>query len=462
MPPTDSEALTDAAIKSAAAGLMPDLVDGLVRLARIPSIATDGFPVERLVEAHDAVAEMLRDAGVSDLGRLDVAGTYAPILTATVPGPAGAPTVLLYTHYDVVPEGDPELWETPPFEPQQRDGAIFGRGVADSKANIVAIVGALRVFGGTPPVTVRLVIEGQEEFGSPFDYYPPQDPDAFRADAMVIADVGSVRPGSPTLTVALRGSATVTVRVRTLDTDKHSGQYGGAAPDARLALLRALATLHDDAGDVAVAGLRREPWTGATYTEEEFRELAGMVEGIPLQGTGTIGERIWSGPAISLIGFDAPATTAPLNSVASTATAVLNLRVHPAQDAAEAQAALVAHLQALRPFGLELEVVAGETGNGYSADLSGPAYDAALTALGTAWDKPAELMAGGGSIPLVMALHEAVPAAEKLLFGATDGYANIHAPNERVLVDEIERTVVAMAVFFREVAANVSATGAAS
>lgn len=436
------------------AGLMPGLIDDLLRLARIPGIATDGFPVERLVEAHDAVAELVRAAGVEQVGVLEVPGTIAPILTATLPGPPDAPTVLLYTHYDVVPEGEPELWDTPAFDPQLRDGAVHGRGVADSKANIVAILGALRVYDGRPPVTIKLVIEGQEEFGSPFDFYPAQNPEPFRADAMVIADVGSVRPGSPTLTVALRGSATVTVSARTLDTDKHSGQYGGCAPDARLALIQAIATLHDEAGDVAVEGLKREPWTGATYSEEEFRALAGIVDGLPLQGTGTIGERIWSGPAITLIGFDAPASTAPLNSVASHATAVLNLRVHPDQDAAEAQAALVRHLESLTPFGIPLEVTAGETGNGYSAALSGPAYDAALTALGTAWERPAELMAGGGSIPLVMALHEGVPEAEKLLFGATDGYSNIHAPNERVLVDEIERTAVAMAVFFRELAAN--------
>lgn len=446
--------VTDDHIKATASRILPRLTEQLVELARIPSIATEGFPREPLVEAHDAVAAMLRERGVTDIGTLDVPGTYAPILTATVPGPPGAPTVLVYTHYDVVPEGDADLWEKPPFDPVLHDGAVYARGVADSKANIMALLGALEVYEGAPPVTVRIVIEGQEEFGSPFDFHPPHDPEAFRADAMVIADVGSVRPGSPTLTVALRGSASVTVTARTLASDKHSGQFGGAAPDARLALLRAVASLHDDHGDVAVEGLRREPWTGITYTDEEFRTLGGVLDDVPLQGTGTIGERIWSGPAISLIGFDAPASTAPLNAVASSATAVLNLRVHPEQDAREAQDALVRHLQAQRPFGITLEVVAGETGNGYSAATSGPAFDAASTALTTAWETPVGLMAGGGSIPLVMSLHEAVPEAEKLLFGATDGYANIHAPNERVLLDELERTVVAMAIFFRELGSS--------
>lgn len=439
--------LSDDVIRSAAAGIMPELVDELIRFAAIPSIATEGFPPEPLFEAHDHVVRLVRDSGITDIGRLEVPGTTAPILTATAPGPPGAPTVLFYTHYDVVPAGDLELWESDPFRPERSGDAITGRGVADSKANILAIVGALRILAGRLPVTVKLLIEGHEEFGSPFDDFPPQAPEHFQADAMVIADVGSVRPGSPTLTIALRGSATVTVGVRTLAGDKHSGQYGGAAPDARIALIKALGTLHDEAGDVAVAGLRREPWTDATYTEDEFRQLAEVLDGVPLQGTGTIGERIWSGPAITVIGFDAPPVDAPMNAVAGSARARLNLRVHPEQDAAEAQQALITHLRDQHPFGLDLEVTAEETGNGYAASLGGPGYEAAMKALSVAWGKPAERLAGGGSIPVVMALHQAVPGAEKLLFGATDGYANIHGPNERVLLSEMEKATVAMAVF---------------
>lgn len=181
---------------------------------------------------------------------------------------------------------------------------------------------------------------------------------------MVIADVGSVRPGSPTLTVALRGSAQVIVELTTLGADKHNGLYGGAAPDARLALIRALASLHDDNGDVAIDGLLREPWTGSSYTEDEFRTLAEIQDGLPLLGTGGIGERIWSGPAITVTGIDAPPVDGAVNAVASTARAVINLRVHPRQPATEAQAALVRHLEALRPFGLQLTVTAEKPATG--------------------------------------------------------------------------------------------------
>jgi acetylornithine deacetylase/succinyl-diaminopimelate desuccinylase-like protein len=358
----------------------------------------------------------------------------------------------MYTHYDVVPAGDEALWSTPPFEPTLRDGALYGRGTADSKANVVGIIGALAAFDGRPPVGVTVVIEGQEEVGSPFDHYPPTAPELFRSDVMVIADVGSVRPGTPTLTVALRGSAQVDVEIRTLAGDKHSGQYGGAAPDARLAMIRLLASIHDDAGDVAVPGLRREEWTGATYTEQEFRELGEVVAGVPLVGTGGLGERIWSGPAVTVIAFEAPSPDSPMNAVAGHARATLNLRVHPEQDPAEAQAALVRFLAEQRPFGIPVTVTAGEVGSGFAAPLGGPGYDAVMAALATAWDAEPVLMAGGGSIPLVMALHEAVPAAEKLLLGATDSYANIHAPDERVLLDEFERATLAKALLLQGLA----------
>jgi acetylornithine deacetylase/succinyl-diaminopimelate desuccinylase-like protein len=298
------------------------------------------------------------------------------------------------------------------------------------------------------------VIEGQEEFGSPFAVYPSKHPEAFQSDAMLIADMGNVRPGEPTLTVSLRGSAAITLEVRTLSEPKHSGQYGGAAPDALLVLMHALSSLHDEKGDVVVPGLRREEWTGASYTEEEFRELAEVEPGLPFIGTGGLGDRVWSGPAITITGIDAPSVEKAMNAVNAYARAKLNLRVHPDQSVAEAQAAVMQHLKSLRPFGVALKVTAGDAGQGFSAGDTGPAYDAARVALEKAWGKASSTMAGGGSIPLVSSLQEAVPDAEILLFGASDGYANIHAPNERVLVDELEKTTLAMAQFFGEYAAR--------
>jgi acetylornithine deacetylase/succinyl-diaminopimelate desuccinylase-like protein len=265
---------------------------------------------------------------------------------------------------------------------------------------------------------------------------------------MVIGDMGSLRPGLPTLTIALRGTAMATVSVRTLGGPKHSGQFGGAAPDALLVLLHALSSLHDENGDVAVAGLRREPWKGASYGDDEFRELAEVEDGLPFMGPGGLGERLWSGPALTVTGLDALPVDGALNAVVPSARAMLNLRVHPEQDPAEAQAALITHLDGVRPFGVPLHVEPGMLGQGFAARTSGPAYDAVLASLSAAWDAEAVSIASGGSIPLISALSEAIPDAEILLLGTTDGYSNIHAPNERVLIDEFERAVVAEADFF--------------
>jgi acetylornithine deacetylase/succinyl-diaminopimelate desuccinylase-like protein len=241
--------------------------------------------------------------------------------------------------------------------------------------------------------------------------------------------------------------AMITVEVRTLAGPKHSGQFGGAAPDALVALLHALATLHDASGDVAVAGLRREEWAGASYSVEEFRELAEIVPGVPLFGTGGLGERVWSGPAITVTGIDVLPVDGAVNAVVPYARAKVSLRVHPEQDPVEAQAALMGHLRGLEPFGVSVTVHAAETGKGFAARTSGPAYAAAGAALASAWGSETVRVASGGSIPLVSALQEAVPEAEMLLLGATDGFANIHAPNERVLLDEFEKAVAAEAEF---------------
>jgi cysteinylglycine-S-conjugate dipeptidase len=427
--------------------LMPELRRDLEALVRIPSVSAPGQFSEPLLEAFELTSRLFANAGV-EVARLDLPDT-APVVVGEIPAPAGAPTVLLYSHYDVVPAGDESEWSSPPFEPTERDGALYGRGAADTKSNIMMHVGALRAWSGRPPVGIKLCIEGYEEIGSgALLGYPATDPGRLQADALVIGDMGSMSPGTPTLTTALRGMANVTVEVRTLESGKHSGMYGGAAPDALVAVLRALSSLHDEHGDVAVAGLRRNEWDGPAQSEEQFRDLGTVLEGMPLLGTGGLASRIWSGPAITVIGIDVPSVDGAVNAVSPYARAILNVRVHPEQDASQAQTAVIEHLRAARPFGIELDVRPGPTGNGFAAATDGPAYRAARAAWADAYGTEVVLAGSGGSIPIVSALAGALPGAEALLVGTTDGYANIHGPNERVLLDEFERATIAEADFF--------------
>lgn len=439
--------------------LMPGLRRDLEALVRIPSVSAPGRIDQPLLDAFELTSRLFAEAGVA-VGRLDLPGT-APVLTGEIPAPPGAPTVLLYSHYDVVPAGDEALWSSPPFEPTERDGAIFGRGVADTKSNVIAHLGALRAWEGRPPVGIKLCIEGYEEIGSgALPAFPATDPERFHADALVIGDMGSIRPGVPTLTTALRGMANVTVEVRTLETGKHSGLYGGAAPDALLALVNAISSLHDAAGDVAVAGLRREEWEGPAQPEADFRELGTILGDMPLIGTGGLGSRVWSGPAITVVGIDVPSVDGAVNAVSPHARALLNVRVHPEQDAVEAQEAVIAHLRAQRPFGIALDVQPGATGNGFAATTGGPAYEAARAAWSAAWGADVLLAGSGGSIPIVNALAKALPGAEALLVGTADGFANIHGPDERMLLSEFERATVAEADFLGRYAAAFAAAGA--
>ena len=434
---------------------MPQLREELAELVAIPSISALGYPEEtraEILRAHDAVAGLFRGVGV-DVSVLELPET-APIVIGEIPAPPGAPTVLLYSHYDVVPVGEEAKWESPPFQATERDGALFGRGTADTKSNIVMHVGALRAWNGRPPVGIKIVIEGQEEVGSALTTYPPSQPELFASDAMVIGDMGSVRPGAPTLTIGLRGMAGVIVSARTLAGPKHSGQFGGASPDALLALIRAIDSLHDDNGDVAVAGLQRVEWDGACYSDEEFRALAESPGRRSVDRHGRARRADLVGPGDH--------RHRP-RRVAGRCSCQCCRPVRPCQDqrALSSFAGPARGQAALDPASRGATAVRDRARNrarrrraGLLAETSGPAYEAARAALAAAWGSETAYDRDGWLDSAGERSLEAVPDAEILMFGTTDGFANIHAPNERVLLDEFEKAVVAEAEFFGEYAAR--------
>ena len=444
------------ALSSRVASSMPQLRGELAQLVAIPSVSASDYPEETrpaLLEAHQARARPPSGGRRRELQLARARGhrsgaSQVRSLRRTARRPSCSTATTTSCRPATRRCGPPRRSRRP-----SATGPSTAAGTADSKANILVHVGALRAWGGRPPVGVKLLIEGQEEVGSPLeDGYPAANPEAFRADAILVADGGSIRAGEPSLTVSLRGDARITAEARTLASNKHSGQYGGAAPDALVVLVRALASLWDANGDVAVEGLRREEWTGESYTEDEFRQLAEVEDGMPIVGTGGIGSKIWSGPAVTVLGIDCPPVEAAPASVQSYARAVLNVRVHPEQPAAEAQAAVMRHLEAQRPFGVPLEVTAGAIGDGFRASSSGPAWDAMVAAMSGAWGTETVEIATGGAIPLVKAMSDGVPDAAIFVFGATDSFANIHGPDERLLVDEWEKAVLAETLFFEEFA----------
>lgn len=428
---------------------MPRIRAELEELVRIPGCAFPGFPEEHIERACEKVMELLSGAGYATVERIDIDGGKPAVLAQT-PGPPGSPTVLLYAHYDVQPAGDESLWLSPPFEPTVRDGRLYGRGAADDKSGVIMHAAMMRAFEGQPPCTVRVIVEGEEEWGGPFEDYPRTHPEVFAADAIVVADVGNARVNEPTFTTALRGMGAVTVECRTLDGSVHSGMFGGPAPDALMALITLLATVRDANGDTRIEGITGFDWEGPEFDEADFRELAGVRPDQPLVGTGSVASRLFSKPVVSVVGIDAPATQGAINAVIPFARARVSLRVPPDQDALAARDALIRHLQTHAPWGVSVSVTPEVSGQGVMVDTSGPAYAAARRAMQRAYGTPAREIGAGGSIPLIDSLREAVPDAEILLFGAQDPMARIHAPNESVDLAELQRAVVAQTLFVAE------------
>jgi acetylornithine deacetylase/succinyl-diaminopimelate desuccinylase-like protein len=307
---------------------------------------------------------------------------------------------------------------------------------------------ALAALGDDRRVGVKLLVEGAEEVGAgALEDLVRARPELVAADAMVIADVGNVALGEPTLTTSLRGMVKLTVSVATLAGPVHSGAYGGAAPDALVALVRILATLYDDAGDVAVVGLDARPYEGLPWDEASFRSEAGVLDGVALPGTGTIAERVFARPSITIIGLDAPPVVGAANAVVPAARASLAVRLAPGQAPEDAAGALARHLRAVAPWDVALEIAEAGAGGGFLARTDGPAFETARRALETAFGRPAVHLGQGGSIPLVAALLEAAPHAEVILWGPEDPQARIHGTDESVDLTELERCALAETFF---------------
>jgi Acetylornithine deacetylase/Succinyl-diaminopimelate desuccinylase and related deacylases len=335
--------------------MMPGVVLDLADLVRHPSVAFPGYPEGPVRATAEATLALLKKYRIPGARLMEIPGGY-PAVYAEIPAPAGAPTVLLYAHYDVQPAKREDGWETDPFGAVEKDGRLFGRGTADDKSGIVTSAAALSLFGGRPPVGVKIVIEGEEETESHLDAYVPAHPEFFACDAFVILDNGNLSAGEPTLTTSLRGVVACTVEVSTLDHPVHSGMFGGAAPDALAALVRILASLYDADGRVAVPGLASAAPPDVEYPLTAFREGAGILDGVDLTGTGPLGARLWSGPAVTVIGIDAPPVAGAANILVPAARAKVSLRIAPDADPGREIALLMEHLRRAAPWGAKVEV----------------------------------------------------------------------------------------------------------
>ena len=439
-------------LKNRVRDLLPGLVGDLEALVRIQSVSADPDRRKEVEASARKTAQLLADEGVG----AEIVRAYdgaPPAVIGERKGPEGAPVVLLYAHHDVQPENDPADWDSPPFEPAVRGERLYGRGAADDKAGIAVHVGALRALGDDLPVTVRFFIEGEEEVSS--ETLPDllrQYPDRLAADVIVIADAGNWDIGVPALTTSLRGLVRVDVEVRTLTHAVHSGMWGGLVPDAIMALTRLLSTLWTEDGSPAVEGLASGPAAEVDYPEERWRAESGAAQGTRSIGAGPVVDRLWTRPAITVTGLDAPKVAGASNTLVPVARAKVTVRLAPGDTSANGIARLREHLERHVPWGAQLTVTVVDAGEPTVLPSTGPAYAAARSALAEAWDGVTPVDMGiGGSIPFIAEFQETFPGASILVTGVEDPDTRAHGPNEGLHLPEFERCVLAEALLLQRV-----------
>jgi acetylornithine deacetylase/succinyl-diaminopimelate desuccinylase-like protein len=436
-------------LRARLAQVLPGVRSDLEDLVRIESVSADPARADEVRRSAEATASLLRGAGLDvDIVRADGG---RPAVLARKAAPPGRPTVLLYAHHDVQPEGSRSDWDSEPFEPSVRGDRLYGRGAADDKAGIAAHLAAIRAHGPDLPVGVIVFVEGEEEVGSPsLETLLATYGEELASDVIVIADSANWAIGSPALTTSLRGLVNCVVEVRTLDHAVHSGMWGGAVPDALTTLCRLLATLHDESGDVAVEGLARGTASELDYPEDRLRTESGITDGVHLIGTGSIVDRLWTKPAISVIALDATHVDAASNTLLPVARAKVSLRVAPGDDALQALSRLRGHLTQHTPWGAVISVTDADLGEPFTVDASGPAYDAARAAFAEAWDGTPPVDIGvGGSIPFIAAFAARFPHAAILVTGVEDPDTRAHGANEGLHLAEFERVCLAEALLLR-------------
>lgn len=435
----------------------------LCELLRIPSVSTDPGRTADVSAAAAWLEASLREAGCTETEIWQTPGH--PVVYGAWRGAEGAPTVLVYGHYDVQPEDPLDLWSSPPFEPEVRNGKLFARGSVDDKGQLFIHIKALQAWlqaGGGSPVNVVFLIEGEEEVGSTHVEQTVRDNlERLRCDAVLVSDTTMFAPGVPSLCNGLRGLAYLQIDVRGPKGDLHSGSYGGAVVNPAETLARMLATCRDDSGRVAIPGFyddvqevsaeERGAWRSLPFDEKAYR--ASLQVDALLQGPGeTPLEATWAQPTFEVNGLLSGFTGEGAKTVLpATAMAKVSMRLVADQDPLRIAALFTDHMKKIAPPGVTVKITNMHGGKPWSAPSDHPVLQAAARALETAFGAPTVFIREGGSIPLVGTLEELFGVPTVLMgIGLPD--ENAHAPDENLDLHNFYTGMEAAALFFQELA----------
>lgn len=437
----------------------------LFAFLRIPSVsARSEYDVETR-RAGQWVVDTLLSAGF-EASLHETAGHPIALGEWRGAGPE-APTLLIYGHFDVQPAEPLELWSSPPFEPEVRNGRIYARGSADNKGQLFLHLKALELLlkeSGSLPVNVIVFAEGEEEIGSP-NLLPflEANRERLRADALLISDSAMYAPGLPSLLFSLRGMAYCELHVRGTRGDLHSGGYGGAVPNAATELARILASLHDAEGRVAIPGFydRVDEWDaalregirGLPFDPAEFQEEAGARGLVGEEGYSTL-ERLWIRPTCEVNGILSGYTGEGAKTVLpAKAMAKVSFRLVPHQEPAEVVELFRRHVRAVAPPEVEVEVIDLHGGGPWRGVPEGRFFEAAKGALAEVYGQEPVLTGEGGSIPIVAEM-ERLTGAKALLMGFALPGAGMHAPDEWFPDSHLESGVAALLAFYRRLGSD--------
>ena len=420
-----------ATIRERAQAVLPSVTEDLVELVAIPSVSSQPEHAPDMQAIAERVAHHLQELNCDRVKIVRAGGQPAVIAHFDVD--PSKPTVCLYAHMDVQPTGDPTHWSSDPFKAERRGDRLYGRGTADDKAGVAAHLAALRAFDGKPPVNVIVLIEGEEEMGSPtLGRILADNADDLAADLYIVADCGNWGIGQPAFTTSLRGVVDCVVEVRTLSHAIHSGEFGGVVPDALTTLCRLLATLHDENGDVAVEGLVSSEDTTVEQTAESVRADSAVLDSVQLIGSGPI--------------------AASSNTLIPVAKARISLRIAPGDTGANALECLHKHLEANVEWGAQLVITDGEAAEPCRTPLPDDLEEKANWAWREAFGVDPMQIGTGGTIGMIAEFQTTFPRAGVLATAVSDPDCRMHGIDESLYVPDWEAVCLAEALLLAALA----------
>ncbi|MEO7086274.1 MAG: dipeptidase [Gemmatimonadaceae bacterium] len=432
----------------------------LIEFASIASVSTDPAHAKDIEAAQEWVAARLREAGPFDVRVIATNGN--PVVYGEWLGASGAPTVLVYGHYDVQPPDPLEKWQSPPFEPTVRDGRLYARGVSDDKGPMLIPIKVAQAFFATTgrlPVNIKCMFEGEEEIGSPsLDAFIRDHRDLLAADFVLSADGAMWRINEPSLTLASRGLAGLEFTLTAASKDLHSGRHGGAVANPLHAMARLVASLHDDSGRVAVAGfydsvkdlsdLERSSIAELPFDEAAYLEQVGAPATVGEPGYSTL-ERLWTRPTLEVNGmwggYEGPGEK---TVIPTEAHAKITCRLVPDQDPAEIAALVARHLESHVPHGTRLAISHGDHGaRAYRIPTDHPALRAAASALSDVYGVKPLMVSMGGTVP-ISELFQRHMGIDTVFFSFSTADEDYHAPNEFFRVHRLHEGLEAWARYW--------------